>query len=108
VDYSSRETKKKMSKISRKLFTTEIVYEEKDKPSKIDKWDWNAVKNALDDSTRKFLTSQTSNFKEDHKLMDLRLLISTIAVIFSLTALVYDYLNPFPKSKMLMLFCVIA
>lgn len=31
--------------------------------------------------------------------MDGRLLISFIAVCFSATAIVYDYIHPFPKSK---------
>ena len=56
---------------------------EKDEPTTVDKWDWNAVKNALDDSARKLLVSQ-KNFQEDHSLMNGRLLISTITVAFSL------------------------
>ena len=73
----------------------------------IEKWDWNAVKNALDDSARKFLTSQT-NFKEDHSLMNGRLFISTIAVLFSGYALLDDWLNPFPESRSTLIYCVIA
>ena len=71
------------------------------------KWDWNAVKNALDDSARKFLVSQ-KNFVEDHSLMNARLIISTITVLFSLYGILHDYLNPFPASRNVLIFCVIA
>jgi signal peptidase complex subunit 2 len=60
----------------------------------------------LDDATRKFLVGQ-ENFEEDHKLMNNRLIISTVAVIFSGIAILYDWLHPFPQSKMVMLGCVI-
>jgi len=90
-----------------KTFTTEITIEEHEKPQKIEKWDWNAVKNALDDSTRKWLVSQ-AGFAEDHKLMNFKLLISTLAVAFAMVALIYDWQNPFPASKMVMLVCVIS
>jgi hypothetical protein len=39
--------------------------------------------------------------------MNNRLIISTIAVFFSGIAIVYDYIHPFPASKMVMLACVI-
>lgn len=71
----------------------------------VEKWDWNAVKNALDDSARKFLISQ-ENFVEDHFLMNWRLIISTIAVVISLYGIVYDWLHPFPESKLVLIFCV--
>ncbi len=77
-----------------------------EKPAKTDKWDWNAIKNALDDATTKFLISQ-KNFKEDHTLMNTKLIISTLAVLFSGIALLYDWLHPFPKSKDVLLVCVI-
>lgn len=74
--------------------------------TKVDKWDWNAVKNALDDSIRKFIVSQ-NGFKEDHSLMNGRLLISTIGVLFSAYAIVYDYLHPFPESRTVLIACVL-
>jgi signal peptidase complex subunit 2 len=77
-----------------------------EKAAKVDKWDWNAVKNALDDATTKFLSSQ-KNFKEDHTLMNMKLIISTVAVLFSGIALVYDWMHPFPKSQNVMFICVI-
>ena len=73
----------------------------------IEKWDWNAVKNALDDSARKFLTSQ-SGFQEDHALMNGRLVLSTIAILFSGYALLDDWLHPFPESRSTLIMCVVA
>ena len=72
----------------------------------VDKWDWNAVKNALDDSARAFLVAQTG-FKEDHFLMNGRLLISTIGVLFSGYAIAYDWFHPFPESRSVLIACVL-
>ena len=47
-------------------------------------------------------------FKEEHRLMDLRLLICTIAVVFSLFALVWDYIRPFPESRTVLIICVLS
>lgn len=91
-----------MSKLS---FTSKIL--EENEETKIDKWDWNALKNALDDAGRKFLTSQKDCI-ETHSLIDGRLLISTVAVLFSLYAIAYDYLYPFPESKLVIIVCVIS
>lgn len=72
----------------------------------MDKWDWNAVKNALDDSARKFLVAQPG-FAESHRLMNGRLLISTIAIAFSGYALLHDWLHPFPESRNVLIACVL-
>lgn len=61
----------------------------------------------LDDLARKFLISQ-KNFEEDHSLMNVRLIISTITVAFSLYGIAHDWLNPFPASKPVLIFCVAA
>jgi signal peptidase complex subunit 2 len=88
------------------LLQFKIPIEESEIP-KVDKWDWTSVKNALDDSVRKFLTSQ-SGFTEDHSLMDGRLLLSTLAVLFSAYALLDDWLHPYPQSRTTLIVCVIA
>ncbi len=85
------------------VFSTEVKEEIE---TKIEKYDWNAVKNALDDSARKFLVSQAT-FEEDHSLMNGRLIISTITVFFSLYGILYDWYNPFPQSRNTIIFCVI-
>lgn len=83
-----------------------IKIPDEENETKIDKWDWNAVKNALDDAARKFMVNQNA-FTEDHALMNGRLIISTIAVLFSGYAILYDYLHPFPESKFVLICCVI-
>lgn len=47
-------------------------------------------------------------FVESHRLMDGRLLICTIAVLFSLFALVWDYIKPFPESRPVLITCVVS
>ncbi|XP_022093861.1 probable signal peptidase complex subunit 2 [Acanthaster planci] len=77
------------------------------KPVKIDKWNGSAVKNALDDAVR---TIMTSHFKytENHGMIDKRLAMCTIACMFALTALLYDYLYPFPESRVVLATCVLS
>ncbi|UJR35871.1 hypothetical protein I4U23_028614 [Adineta vaga] len=77
------------------------------KPIKVNKWETNAVKNALDDACKKFF-KETLNYTEIYSLMDRRLYISFIACLVSLFALVYDWLNPFPKSRSILIICVIS
>ncbi|CAF1641681.1 unnamed protein product [Adineta ricciae] len=77
------------------------------KPVKVNKWDTNAVKNALDDACKKYF-KETLNYTEFYTLMDRRLYISFVACLFSLFALVYDWLNPFPKSRLVLIICAAA
>ncbi|RWS07583.1 signal peptidase complex: subunit SPC25-like protein [Dinothrombium tinctorium] len=74
---------------------------------KIDKWDGTALKNALDDKVRKIFTEKYK-YVECHKLMDIRLTICVTAVSAAMFALVYDYLNPFPASKFVLITCVLT
>jgi len=73
----------------------------------VEKWDMNAVRNALDDAIRKFFSLQ-SGFRESHCLMNGRLVISTIAIMFSIYAILYDWYHPFPESRSTLICCVIA
>ncbi|CAF0942384.1 unnamed protein product [Rotaria sordida] len=77
------------------------------KPVKVNKWDTNAVKNALDDACKKYF-KETLNFTEDYSLMDGRLYISLFACLFSIYALIYDWFYPFPKSRSILIVCVIS
>ncbi|XP_067948228.1 signal peptidase complex subunit 2-like [Watersipora subatra] len=77
------------------------------KPAKVDKWDPTAVKNALDDATKKMMKDE---FKcdEDHSLMNGRLGLSIVAVSFSGFAVLWDYLHPFPESRSVLIICASA
>ena len=48
---------------------------------------------------------ESYNCEEDFSLIDQRLAISTVACLFSLFALIYDYIFPFPQSKSILLIC---
>jgi len=80
---------------------------EEEKPIKINKWDGNAAKNALDDAVRK-LISDRFNYTERTHFIDVRLFLATIAVGCALFALLWDWFFPFPKSKSVLILCVIA
>ncbi|CAF2480372.1 unnamed protein product [Rotaria sp. Silwood2] len=77
------------------------------KPLKINKWETNALKNALDDACKKYF-KETLNFTENYSLMDRRLYISFFACLFSLFALIYDWFYPFPKSRTILITCAIS
>eukprot|EP00795_Rhopilema_esculentum_P010527 gene10527-19254_t len=78
-----------------------------EKPRIVNKWDGNAIKNALDDVVRKFFT-ETLGFEESHAYIDIRLALSGAGCAIALSALAYDYLFPYPASKYVVLTCVIT
>lgn len=47
-------------------------------------------------------------YSEKNIYVDIRLLLSTMGCGVSLYALLYDYLNPFPKSKIVLIVCVLS
>lgn len=73
----------------------------------VNKWDQNELKNTLDDAARKILVDRYG-CQEDNRLFDRRLMMSGAAVLLAIFALVYDYLNPFPKSRSMLTTCAIA
>jgi len=74
---------------------------------KVDKWDGSAVKNALDDAVKRVFTEKFT-YTESHALMNGRLVISSLAVSTALFAVVWDYLHPFPLSKVVLITCVLT
>ncbi|XP_059058175.1 signal peptidase complex subunit 2 [Achroia grisella] len=72
---------------------------------KINKWDGAAAKNAIDDAVREVLTGDLK-CKESFALIDGRLFLCALAVGVALYALLWDYLYPFPQSKLVLIICV--
>ncbi|XP_063359013.1 signal peptidase complex subunit 2 [Cydia amplana] len=72
---------------------------------KINKWDGAAAKNAIDDAVREVLTGDLK-CKESFALIDGRLFLCALAVGVALYALLWDYLYPFPQSRVVLIICV--
>ncbi|XP_077296318.1 signal peptidase complex subunit Spase25 [Arctopsyche grandis] len=71
----------------------------------VDKWDGSSVKNAIDDAVKNVLKNDLS-CEEKYGLMDGRLTLGGLAVGVALYAVIWDYLYPFPQSKMVLIVCV--
>ncbi|KAL0849537.1 hypothetical protein ABMA28_013807 [Loxostege sticticalis] len=72
---------------------------------KINKWDGAAAKNAIDDAIREVFTGDLK-CKESFALIDGRLFLCALAVGVALYALLWDYLYPFPQSRLVLIICV--
>ncbi|KAF7234363.1 hypothetical protein EG68_11408 [Paragonimus skrjabini miyazakii] len=73
----------------------------------VNRWNATAVKNALDDATKKAL-SVKYNLVESHYLFDGRLFLCTISVLIAGFALAWDFFYPHPQSRTVLIVCVIS
>uniref|UniRef100_A0AC35UE58 Signal peptidase complex subunit 2 n=1 Tax=Rhabditophanes sp. KR3021 TaxID=114890 RepID=A0AC35UE58_9BILA len=89
------------------LLTSNVVEKEVEKapePIKVMKWDSPTVRIALSDVGRKVLMAK-DNWNESQRVADIKILISLVAVIFSGYCCYYDYIHPFPESRMVITVC---
>ncbi|CDS41250.1 signal peptidase complex subunit 2 [Echinococcus multilocularis] len=65
----------------------------------INKWDVNAAKHIM---------KSHYGLRENFRLIDTRLMLCTASVLFTVIALVYDYLFPYPESRHVLIFCIVS
>ncbi|VDD78202.1 unnamed protein product [Mesocestoides corti] len=73
----------------------------------INKWDVNAAKHALDDATKEIMKAKF-DLKENFRLIDIRLMLCTASVLFTVVALIYDYIYPYPESFYVLVACILS
>ncbi|KAI6191856.1 TAF domain-containing protein [Aphelenchoides bicaudatus] len=81
--------------------------EPREEPIRVNRWDGNSTKYAIDDSIKKVVTN-SYKWKEKHILMDIQLVISFIAVAVAGFGLYYDFRFPYPASSTVCAVCCIS